>query len=174
MTLRAFSPSGRPIVATSDWIPATAPIRPERWSLEPDGALGFEFSDAGLEPCWDGVLTATRDGYTLFVDDRGEAWSEHELVLRELDDDGALVGEAIAFTPAIAAERVFDEGFERAALALLAAAEAVLDRWDRGDLAEAVRDLDAATAALRQIAPALRTPAPAPVLVHSPSHGDDR
>jgi hypothetical protein len=171
VTLCAFSPLGRPIVATCDWTPGNARINRDSWSIEPDGALGFDFSDAGTDLCWDGQLTATRNGWTLFVDDEGLEWGEHELVLREVGEDPGSesgagsepIGEPVAFTPARAAGLVFDDGLERRARALLDAAEAVLDRWERGDLAEAVRTLDAAASALRDLVP---KPSSAPQAAH--------
>lgn len=61
------------------------------------------------------------------------------------------------------------------ALRLLAAAETVLARWERGDLAAAIRDLDAASAALRAHLPAVTSPgatAPEPPDLFTPTDGD--
>jgi hypothetical protein len=61
------------------------------------------------------------------------------------------------------------------AVRLLAAAETVLARWERGDLAAAIRDLDAAGAALRARLPAVTSSgatAPGTPDLFTPTDGD--
>lgn len=61
------------------------------------------------------------------------------------------------------------------AVRLLEAAETVLARWERGDLAAAIRDLDAAGAALRGRLPAVTSPgatAPGTPDLFTPPEGD--
>jgi hypothetical protein len=61
------------------------------------------------------------------------------------------------------------------AVGLLEAAETVLARWERGDLAAAIRDLDAAGAALRARLPAVTSwgaTAPTTPDLFTPTDGD--
>lgn len=61
------------------------------------------------------------------------------------------------------------------AVRLLEAAETVLARWERGDLAAAIRDLDAASAGLRARLPAVTSSgvtAPGTPDLFTPTDGD--
>lgn len=80
---KAFSPTGSPIVATSDLVPANAMIAEDSFSREADGSLAFEYDGTGSKMCWDGQYTQEIDGKALFVAEDGTEWREDELVLRD-------------------------------------------------------------------------------------------
>ena len=68
-----------------------------------------------------------------------------------------------------------DPATRACAARLLEAAETVLARWERGDLAAAIRDLDAAAAALRTGLPAVTLSgavAPGTPDLFTPTEGD--
>jgi hypothetical protein len=145
--LKLFAPDGAEVVATADWVPANAMLAPDGVTLTPDGALGLDFHDLRL--AWDGVVTETEDGVLVYLTAEGERVRENALVLRRIDGDGAPVGAPVPFSPRRRGGPVFDGGVPRRAAALLTAAENVVARWARGDLAAAVSALNAAIAAMR-------------------------
>jgi hypothetical protein len=150
MRIAAFTTHGERIVATSDWLPARGRIAPESWRIDPDGRLAVDFLE--VEPCWDGVLTGTDDGYPLYLAQNGVDVAENELVLRALDDDDRPCGEPLAFTPR-RAPSVFDDALAARAQDLAVAAQGVLDAWRGGDLAGAVRNLAPSLEGLRALLP---------------------
>lgn len=145
--LKLFAPDGADVVATADWVPANAMLAPDGVTLTPDGALALDFHD--LRPAWDGVVTETEDGFPVYLTADGVRVREDALVLRRIDRDGVPVGAPVPFSPRRCGGPVFDEAVARRAAALLTAAETVIAHWARGDLAAAVRTLDAAIAAMR-------------------------
>jgi hypothetical protein len=146
--LKLFAPDGAEVAATADWVPANAMLAPDGVTLAPDGALALDFHD--LRPAWDGVVTETEDGFPVYLTVAGVRVREDALVLRRIDGDGAPVGAPVPFSPRRCGGPVFDEAVARRTAALMTAAENVVARWARGDLAAAVRALDAAVAAMRE------------------------
>jgi hypothetical protein len=160
MRIAAFTPDGARIVASCDWVPGRGRIAPQSWRIAPDGGLAVDFD--GVEPCWDGVLTGTDDGWPLYLTESGLEIAERDLVLRALDDDGQPIGDPLAFTPR-RTPPVFDTALATRAADLAVAARGVLDAWQGGDLAAAVRDLAARLEDLRALLPERRRPtAPEP------------
>jgi hypothetical protein len=160
MRIAAFTPDGARIVATCDWIPGRGRIAPGSWRIEPDGGLAVDFD--GVEPCWDGVLTGTDDGWPLYLTESGLEIAERDLVLRALDDDDQPCGDPLAFTPR-RTPPVFDAALATRAADLAIAARGVLDAWQGGDLDAAVRGLAASLEGLRALLPERQgATAPAP------------
>lgn len=162
ITLRAFAPTGWPIVATVDWTPSTPEIDRRSWAITEEGRLFWAYSVEGpSEPDYDGVTVETLGGYRLFVDDRGQEWPEEVLHLLAVDAGGNLLAaeidraKAVAFepTPSVRARSglLIDRGLITEAQALVAAAEAVVATWERGDLAGAVCALSAQAEVLRAL-----------------------
>jgi hypothetical protein len=159
MKIAGFTARGERVVATADWVPANARIDPDSWRIEADGSLTVGFTD--LTPCWDGVLTSTDNGYALFFTEKGIDVAEHELQLFALDDGGQACGEPLPFTPRRVAP-VFDPALASLAEDLAIAAQGVLDAWEGGDLADAVRGLAHSLAELRALLPERAQTAPSP------------
>lgn len=155
--LKVFAPDGAEVAATADWIPANAMLSADSVTLDPDGGLALDFND--LRPAWDGVVTETEDGFTVYLTADGTRVREDRLVVRQVDGDGAPCGAALAFT-ARRMSPVFDQALTMRAAALALAAESVLDSWEHGDLAAAVRRLGETLTALRTLIPAPLPPTP--------------
>jgi hypothetical protein len=155
--LKLFAPDGAEVVATADWVPASAMLSPDGVRLEPDGGLALDFHDLRL--AWDGVVTETEDGFPVHLTADGTRVREDRLTLRQVDGDGAPFGAAMAFT-ARRTGPVFDQALAMRAAALAMAAESVLDSWEHGDLAAAVRELAESLTGLRSLIPALLPPTP--------------
>lgn len=147
--LKLFAPDGAEVVGTADWVPANAMLTPGGVTLGPDGALVLDFHD--LRPAWDGVVTETEDGFPVYLTADGAHVREDALVLRRIDGDGAPVGAPVPVSPRRCGGPVFDEAVARRTAALLTAAENVVAHWACGDLAAAVRALDAAIVAMRNV-----------------------
>lgn len=145
--LKLFAPDGADVVASADWVPANAMLAPDGVTLAPDGALALDFHD--LRPAWDGVITETEDGFPVYLTATGVRVREDALLLRGIVTNVAPVGAPVPFSPRRCGGPVFDEAVARRTAALLTAAENVVARWARGDLATAVRALDAAIASMR-------------------------
>jgi len=152
MKLKLFAPDSAEVVATADWVPANAMLAPDGVTLTPDGALAIDFHD--LRPASDGVVTETEDGFPVYLTAAGVRVREDALVLRRIDGDGARVGAPVPFSPRRRAGPIFDGAVARRTAALLTGAENVVACWARGELAAAVRALDAAIAAMRDAAEA--------------------
>lgn len=147
----AFDPNGARLVATVAWIPASAMIDQESLRIDENGALCVDCIDT--RPLWDGAVTETDRGYTLFETRDGSAAPEDDIVLRAVDDAGEPYGDPLPFTATAAAQGFNDTAVMTASQALLLTAEMVVSRWSANSLAEAVRDLDAAARALRRLLP---------------------
>jgi hypothetical protein len=108
------------------------------------------------------VLTGTDDGWPLYLTESGLEVAERDLVLRALDDDDQPTGDPLAFTPR-RTPPVFDAALATRAEDLAVAAQGVLDAWQGGDLAGAVRGLAASLEGLRTLLPERQgATAPAP------------
>jgi hypothetical protein len=78
MRLKAFAPTGAPIIGTSDFVPACALA--EVFKDSPDGELQVEF-EGESKLYWDGQTQNTDDqGRELYQDDDGGEWAEEDLV----------------------------------------------------------------------------------------------
>ncbi len=84
--MKAISPTGAPIVGSSDWVPGNALIEERSWKRLPDGSVDFEWVGETVL-CWDGQYTNERDGEDLYVDEDGEEWTADEIRLVEDDYD---------------------------------------------------------------------------------------
>jgi hypothetical protein len=85
--MKAFSPKHVPIMGTLERIPGVCPVIEDAFQRGPTGALVFDHYDTGTEISWDGQVTVTRKGLTVFVDDDGGEWTEDQLILVESEAD---------------------------------------------------------------------------------------
>ncbi len=73
-----YTPNGRRISASMDWIPGNALIG--FVTQAPDGTLDIEW-DGETKMCWDGQHTEEFAGKRIFLDGKGNEWREDQLVL---------------------------------------------------------------------------------------------
>jgi hypothetical protein len=81
--MRAYSPTGSPILGSYEMCPARAEILPNSFERDPaTGELTYDHA-GGSEMFWDAMETVTRNGKVVFLDEDGEEWTEDQIELRE-------------------------------------------------------------------------------------------
>jgi hypothetical protein len=80
--MRAFSPTGVPIVSTLESLIGTCGVEQDSFIVDEDGELTYLHDDNGTDICWDACESVVRDGQQVFCDANGDEWLESELVLK--------------------------------------------------------------------------------------------
>ena len=82
--MKALSPNGTEIVAASELVPSHARLRPAAFDRDAKGALQFQYDPSGSDMFWDKQFITTNDeGKRMFVDEKGQLWSEDQVILAD-------------------------------------------------------------------------------------------
>lgn len=82
--MKAFSPTGTEIVAASELVPAHARLKPAGFDRDAKGALRFQYDPSGSDMFWgEQFITINDEGKRKFVDEKGQLWSEDQVILTD-------------------------------------------------------------------------------------------
>lgn len=80
--MRAYAPSGMPIIGTKEIVPGVACVRPDSFRKNGNGGVDFEYL-GHTDVDWDSQTTVKIADKKVFIDADGLQWTEDSIVLRD-------------------------------------------------------------------------------------------